>query len=67
LEFNVPFQHKYGYIRDEYLQVDTNWKAYVTYDFNCLDEAEGLLKVTAVTYAEKVVTSRLACGSGLNF
>jgi len=24
LEFNVPFQHKYGYIRDEYEDFTTN-------------------------------------------
>jgi len=30
LEFNVPFQHKYGYIRDEKIYSNENIKAVVT-------------------------------------
>jgi len=32
LEFNVPFQHKYGYIRDECkIETETKRKLYVAY------------------------------------
>jgi len=33
LEFNVRFQHKYGYIRDE-AEIEKSWKSYTCFSGN---------------------------------